>query len=213
MRRTLSIVSAVVAIVCLGQTRPAAVSIEDLIGLSRAGLSDELLEAVLEADPTIFDLDAETILAVRAAGLSERIILAMLRSGRPSPGPLGEAAGRVLAVPAEPTGPPPMVGPILVVIGRDGSADRQADADRHAYPPEVVYVPYPVLAPVYGLSSGVPRARRHMAAVPTRSGFGRFINDGFRHAVTAPAAPAQPVYWGWSGKKRPGSWDPEAPPR
>ena len=48
-----------------------AVSVRDLVELSRAGLCDEILLAVLEADPTIFDLDAGTIIEIRAAGLSE----------------------------------------------------------------------------------------------------------------------------------------------
>jgi len=227
MRRALSIPSILALIACLGQARVSAVSIRDMVELSRAGLSDELLEAVLEADPTVFSLDAETILALREAGLSERIIVAMLRSGRQPDGRRGDT-GADAAV-GRPFAPPP--APMLVIIGGNGgrgghggNAGRQAEHADEGFrgfgapvsgvsrSAEYVFVPYPVLAPAYD-SHHV--ARRSGPDSPTLAGggFGRFINDGFRRAVDTPATPAQPVYWGWSGQRRPGSWDPNASPR
>ena len=72
-------VAACAALLVIGTPTVArAVSTRDLIELSKAGLGDEVLVALIEADGTVFNLDAPKILELRAAGVSERVITAML---------------------------------------------------------------------------------------------------------------------------------------
>ena len=79
--RPLSVAACAVLLVS-GDARPPpwAVSTRDLIELSKAGLGDEVLVALIEADGTVFNLDAPKILELRAAGVSERVITAMIRN-------------------------------------------------------------------------------------------------------------------------------------
>src|SRR5262245_47234308 len=90
----------------------AAVSTRDLIELAKAGLSDDVLVALIEAAGTEFHLDAPKILELRQAGLSERVIMAMIKNTRPAPSPDASTA----AAPPPPAGPP-QNDPYFVVIG------------------------------------------------------------------------------------------------
>lgn len=142
-----------------------AVSTHDLVELSRAGLSDDVLVALIEADHTVFNLDAPRILDLCAQGLSERVITAMLRSGRSQAAGGTDTAQAALSSDASGGSPP-----TLVIIG-----------ERSAPPPvpvqpQVLVVPWviPVAAPSHGPAPVVP-----LAAVPAFRGFGRFINNGW----------------------------------
>lgn len=143
-------------------TTAGAVSIRDLVELSRAGLSDEVLVALIEADDTDFALDAPKILELRQQGVSERVITAMLKSGRSIaeavPGDVAQAA--VAAPPGEPD-------PYFVVIGEKPPAP----APR---PQLVLVVPW---APVIGKPGHHPP--RPAPPESGYRGFGRFINDGW----------------------------------
>ena len=79
---TLSTILTVVALLLLVSVRAEAVSVRDIIELSHAGLSDDVLVALIEVDDAPFSLDARRLLELRAAGVSDRVLLAMLRSGR-----------------------------------------------------------------------------------------------------------------------------------
>jgi len=134
-----------------------AVSTRDLVALAQAGLSDDVLVALVEADRTVFNLDAPRILELRAQGLSERIIIAMLKNGHRA-SQEDEATAALAPTPPDP--------PSLVVIGE------------HTPPPvtvqqtNVVVVPW---VPVVTLPAGPP------VPVPSQQvfrGFGRFINNG-----------------------------------
>ena len=138
----------------------SAVSTRDLIELAKAGLSDDVLVALIEADGTEFHLDAPKILELRQAGLSERVILAMIKNTRPAP--LPDASTE--AAPPPPAGPP-QNDPYFVVIG---------DKPPEPPPPQETYVmpwvPW-VVPPV--------RTPRHPQPFINYRGFGRFINDGW----------------------------------
>jgi hypothetical protein len=147
--------------------RPAyAVSMHDLVALSKAGLGDEVLVALIEADGTVFNLDGPKILELRAQGLSERVITAMIRNGlrenTPSPLP-------------EPVPPPPVPQPTAAA----GTAQDPYFVVIGEKPPE----PTPPPAPLYvvpWVPWVAPRIRgAHPAPFITYRGFGRFINDGW----------------------------------
>jgi hypothetical protein len=131
-----------------------AASTRDLVALSKAGLGDDVLVALVESDDTVYDLDGPQIVELRREGLSERVIVAMIRNG-----------GR-RAVDPEPSDETP---PSLVIIGETPEPEPVVVQQT-----SVIVVPYvPIARPVH------PRPR---PASPPRSGyrgFGRFINDGW----------------------------------
>jgi hypothetical protein len=146
-----------------------AVSTADIVQLAQAGLSDEVLIALIQTDNSVYPLDARRILELRDAGVSEAVIVAMLRNGRRPPD-AGAAAGDGWAPayepPLDPTGVmydgyPPVQVP---------STSTLSPSDEPRVAPPVVYLPYPVVT--------TPRGGRHQTA-PAYRGFGRFINDGW----------------------------------
>src|SRR5829696_2094540 len=62
-----------------------ALTIRDVIELSRAGLGDEVLLALIEVDRAVYATDPATLKQLKAAGVSERVIVALVRSGRENP--------------------------------------------------------------------------------------------------------------------------------
>jgi hypothetical protein len=135
-----------------------AVSTHDLIELSNAGLSDDVLVALIEADNTSFNLDAPKILELRTAGISERVITAMIKSGRAT-----DDAQAAATVPVEQ--PPVYNDQVPVVV-----------AQQQPLPPQqtVVIIPWgPIIQPPFGHRPPRP-------TIPAQfRGFGRFINDGW----------------------------------
>lgn len=166
LRRLLLPIPLAVAVLVAAAPRADAVTIHDLVELTRAGLGDEILVALIEADGTIFSLDAREILRLHEAGVSERVVLAMLRSGRDR-----REAERAPAAAAPED--PPFTG--VVIIG-----------ERPSPPPVIVqmpvYVPFVVAWP--------PRAAPDPGALqPTETfqGFGRFGIDGFSGGSVFPS--------------------------
>ena len=151
LRRT---VFALLTAVALSAGRAEAVTIRDLIELTKAGLSDPVLLALIEVDRSVFTIDTATLKQLKAAGVSDQVIVALIRSGRqPRPEPV--------AVP--------------------------------------VYVPVP------SRRSFDTRDTRHTieTTFPTDVGLVRA-----RVPVPPNCVKAEPVYWGFGGKLRPGSWEP-----
>ena len=74
---------ALLVVLSVGLARRAdAVTIADIIGLSQAGLSDDVLIALVDTDDTVFTLTASQIVQLKTAGVGERVIVAMLWQGR-----------------------------------------------------------------------------------------------------------------------------------
>ena len=193
------IVLALVTIVALAAGRAEAVTIRDLIELTKAGLSDQVLLALIEVDRGVFTIDTPTLKQLKDAGVSDAVIVALIRSGRTP------RAQEPEAVPAPEYGA--IREPEVIVI------------DHHEEPaaPAPVAVPYPVAVPVYvGVPNRVASAGR--TASPTRRHPGgdtvttTFQTDVgvVRARVPLPSncVRAEPVYWGFGGKLRPGSWQP-----
>ncbi len=173
---------AVAALLFAMAAAPAyAISVRDIIELHRAKVSDDILVALLDADPTLFSLDAAQILELKKAGVSDRVVVAMLHSGRQPRGSEqgAQAVGAEAAAEAAAAGPaespavpgayamPPASAPNYVVTGQSPELASSA-------PPLVFVAPTPWAATVVG----VPSRARSVAATPYH-GFGRFTNDGF----------------------------------
>jgi hypothetical protein len=187
MRRLLSLAVALVASLVLTAGRAEALSVRDVIELSKAGLGEEVLLALIEVDPSIFAIDAPTLKQLKAAGVSERVIVAMIKSGRtPCPDP-------VAAADPEPASIPRSREPEAVVIDhRDSPAPAPAP------------VAYPVAVPVYvPVVTDIRRRERVETVLQTDQGLVKA-----RVPVPPNCVKAQPVYWGFGGTLRPGSWEP-----
>jgi hypothetical protein len=175
--------------VALLPTEARALTIRDVIELHRSGVGEEVLLALIEVDPSIFAIDSATIKTLKSAGLSERVIIAMIKSGRTQPPPATVAPA---AAQPEPVAPQPQV---VVVDHHD--AEQPAPAVRE------VAVPVPVYIPV--------ETRRRNHATIQRNG----VDDPYgplRHppSTVTPVPPkkAEPQYWGFGGKLRPDAWQP-----
>jgi hypothetical protein len=192
LRRTLF---AILAVLAVSASRADAITIRDVIELSKAGLSDPVLLALIEVDRGVFSIDPATLRQLKDGGVSDTVIVAMIRSGRTPPA-VDAAPAPVPVTDLDPA--PRGREPEVIVI------------DHHDAPS--VAAPYPVAVPVY-----VP--------VQTNNGFSNFTNFNRRETVTtivptdmglvrarvpvpANCVKAEPVYWGFGGKLRPGSWEP-----
>lgn len=175
----------VITLIALLAGSAEALTVRDVIELSRAGLGDEVLLALIEVDRGVYSIDPATLKQLKAAGVSERVIVALVRSGRelpPDPAPL------------------PMV--------EDQAATPQVVVIDHHDEPQVVerIREVPVAVPVY-----IPVTRsRHHRAVDVSVDTSNFIPFQSGPPAARPVQPrkTEPVYWGFGGKLRPDAWDP-----
>lgn len=184
MRRLL--MAAVIAGALVGSPGNAhALTIRDIIELARTGLGDDVLLALIEVDRGVYPTDAATLKQLKAAGVSDRVLVALVRSGRET----------MVEVAPSPVEPPDAPAPQVVVI------------DHHDQPVERVReVPVPVAVPIYipvgprGRHRPIDRTFDASDFVPFQSG----------PPAARPVTPqrSEPVYWGWGGKLRPDAWQP-----
>jgi len=179
MRRLLVVLGLVVA---SWPASASALTVRDIVELSRAGLGEEILLALIEVDPSVFPIDAATLKSLKAAGVSERVIVAMVRSARPVPLPLDAVPTQDFLPAPEAATQPTAPAPQVVVI------------EHQEQTPQVREVAVPVYIPVEGHSRG-----RH-----DRDNDGQDTDRDKHHK---PAA--DPVYWGFGGKLRPDAWKPK----
>src|SRR3954466_15760028 len=105
LRRTLL---ACFSILALSAGRAEAVSVRDIIELSKAGLSDTVLLALIEVDRPVFPIDIATMKQLREAEGSDAVIVAMIKSGRPA---RDVAHAPIAAAPVEEPAPAPAPQP------------------------------------------------------------------------------------------------------
>jgi hypothetical protein len=186
--------AAVLALTGLLAVAPAAEALttREVIELTRAGLGEEVLLALIAVSGDIYAVDAASIKALKEAGVTEKVIVAMVLSGRERPA-VPEPPPAVVEPPAAELAPPPQV----VVI------EHRSPEVREVMVP--VYVP---VSPVHGRS-------RRTDAVRSPSDYSTFVPFQSGPPVVRPVVqePKQPVYWGFGGKLRPDAWGqrPEKP--
>jgi hypothetical protein len=61
---------------------PAKMSNESVIKMAKAGLSDDLIVQTIGSQPGQYSTDADSLVALKQAGVSERVITAMVNKGR-----------------------------------------------------------------------------------------------------------------------------------
>jgi hypothetical protein len=163
---------ALVALI-LVPVRAEAITLREIIELTRAGLGEEVLLALIEVDQRVFPTDPETVRMLKQAGVSERVIVAIVRSGR-IPQAVPETMPETMVVPQ--AAPPEPASPQVIFIERER--------------PIVQQVAVPVYFPVVRASRSAHRD----------------VDDHDRRHIDRKHA--EPVYWGWGGKRRPDAWDP-----
>ena len=170
-----------------------AVTLNEVIDLTRAGLGDEVLLALIEVDGGVFDVDPATLTRLKQAGVSERVIIAMVRSGRvkpvaPDPQPLADVVASQTA-------------PEVIYVPQPAPVVRE------------VAVPYPVYVAVPVGSRG--RHDRYPDAHDRApgNGAGDRQDGGYQTDVPDPSKGKAPIYWGFGGKLRPDAWQPPPPPK
>ena len=166
-----------VLLLALVPSPASAVTTKDVVSLSKAGVSDEVLLALIDRDKTIFTLDPDQLIALRNEGVSEAVVLAMLKSGRQEPPdapstrppqtPLVSAEPDVLIVGHGPDRPNTYHEYDYLGVPRGGYG---------GYPLFVVPVPVAVPAPFSGCSPAQLASVRSRPA-DTTGQFGRFMND------------------------------------
>lgn len=122
-----------------------AISIRDLIELSKEGVSDAVLIALIETDGSRFRMTPDDVRAVRAQGLSDLVIVAMIRT-RPTAAPIRDGAAESL--PAAP--PPPAAREVDVVYVPSPPVTVTQTVTQYVEAPRERRVEYaPVYVPVY----------------------------------------------------------------
>ena len=167
----------------------SALTIRDVVELTRAGLGEDVILALIEVDPSVFPIDTPTLKMLKDAGVSQRVIVAMVRSGRTqaplpmdSPGPIVEEA----------RGPEPQV---VVIDHHDSQQVRE------------VPVAVPIYVPV-AVTNRRAHVSDHVSSVPDP------VDAAHRQWVRGdvlrdePSRPSPPVYWGFGGQLRPDAWQP-----
>lgn len=186
MRRSLWVVVILAVAIGASPARAEAITLREIVELTRAGLSDEVLLALIEVDQRVFAIDSDTLKSLKDAGVSPAVIVAIVKSGRtpqPQPDPV---------IDITPPDPPP---PQVVVVER----------------PVVHEVPVVVPVPVYLAVGGRSHTRHPEPYIVPPSPFVPFGTLGVSSVVDRPEPRKrpEPVYWGWGGKLRPDAWQPK----
>jgi hypothetical protein len=183
---------AVVLTLALSASRAEAVTLQEIMQLTRAGVTDEVLLALIEIDQRVFPIDPATLTMLKQAGVSERVIVAIVKSGRtlpPAPAPSPEQVA-----------PPDPPAPQVLVIERERPVIQEVFVPVYvgvpAYPSvrHRNYVQYRTSTNPYAPISPFLRPFPSIAGVP----------DTPSPVRSQKAAP--PQYWGWGGKPRPDGW-------
>ena len=136
-----SLVGVLALVLSLAAGRAEAVTVRDVIELSKAGLSDSVLLALIDVDRSVFAIDAATLKQLKSGGVSDAVIVAMIKSGRearadatpplvPEQAPMPDAPEPA----PQPAAPPPVPYPVAV--------------------PVPIYFAVPIAAPTAALRAG-----------------------------------------------------------
>jgi hypothetical protein len=178
--RHLLFVPLVLVLALLSPAPASAVTINEIISLSKAGVSEPVILALIDRDKTIFTLGAEQLVTLQKAGVTDTIVIAMLRSGREEPPPAAvQPAPIAEAEPLpEPLPTPEQPAPSVVNVP-------------YAVP---YYVPVPVV-----VAAQAPRPRCAVRIIgtngePVTSTTGMFFKQPMQAvAVCPPEAPHRPA--------------------
>jgi hypothetical protein len=151
-----------------------AISVAEIIQLVRAGVSDDVVVALVQTGRTVFELDAGQVTMLKGAGVSDRVLLALVDTNRPpsrdAPSPPVDDQQEWVPAPGAVVG-----GTTAAEEGGTGAGWTQSGTI-----PAIFIVPVPVVTPF--TVSSVGRVRLHTERQPYFAGdrrFGGFLNDGY----------------------------------
>lgn len=173
-----------------------AVTIRDIIDLTKAGLGDEVLLALIEVDGGVFPVDPQTLTRLKEAGVSEQVIVALVRSGRAPAAVQPVEAAQMAVQPPEPVAAAQVPDEPVTVV-------REVEVPVTVVREVEVPVPYYVTVPVVVS----PGSRHGHDGHDARTGTDPFTPPPAPYQTDRPAD-RRPVYWGSGGKLRPDAWDP-----
>jgi hypothetical protein len=188
---------AVLVLLCavFGAASAQAVTLKDLMDLTKAGLGDDVLVALIEVDGGVFDIDAATLTRLKAAGVSEKVIVALVKSGRVRPAPEEpQTLANVVGQQQEPE---------TVYVERPPTT-----IVREVAVPVPVYVGIPVISHRRHERSSDDRVDVVQPSITApqllQSRLPTYLTD-----TPPPPRKRQPEYWGFGGKLRPDAWKPQ----
>jgi hypothetical protein len=141
----------------------SAVTLDQVIALAHAGVTDTVILALIDRDKTIFAIEPEQLVTLQRDGVSDAVILAMLKSGREE----GEEAARAISAYNSATiAAAVATGPDTVVVGHGPEVPNTAHVDGfYSGPPASgFYAGIPYAYPAFRYRSVLPR--RTVAPLP-----------------------------------------------
>lgn len=82
MRALHAVAVVLVTVFALAPAPVSAATVEQIVALSKAGVSEAVILALLDRDRTLLTIEPDQLVALKRDGLSDAIITAMLKSGR-----------------------------------------------------------------------------------------------------------------------------------
>lgn len=144
----------VLLVLVLSPAVASAVTVSEIVAMSKAGVSESVILALIDRDQTVLSIAPEQLVSLKREGLSDTLLMAMLRSGREQ----GDEAARAdaslnaanimssLAMSATPT-------PQVVIVGHGPDRpDTGYDGIDRSIRTGPIAVPYAA----YGLSYALP---------------------------------------------------------
>ena len=96
------VLAAIITASVLVPATASAVTLDQIVALARAGVTDAVILALIDRDKTIFSIEPEQLVSLKSAGVSEPVILAMLKSGREEGDRYGLGAAKAERLEREP---------------------------------------------------------------------------------------------------------------
>jgi len=82
LRRALVFLALAAGSLLTATGRADAVTVDQIVQLTKAGISEPVILALIDRDRSIFALEADQIVVLKQQGVSETVLIAMLKSGR-----------------------------------------------------------------------------------------------------------------------------------
>ena len=127
-------------------------SVRDVIELTKAGIGEEALVALIEVNRRVFPVDVGTLKTLKDEGVAPSVIVAMIKSGRTAPATPSPAAMDLTVAPVPQVSPAQSAAPVVVV------------EHQHEQP---IVREVPVAVPVY-VAVPVRRIDRHHVPRPPK---------------------------------------------
>ena len=164
----------------------SALTVQEVVALSKAGVSDEVLLSLIDRDKTIFAIDNDQLIALTRDRISEKLVLAMLRSGRQEPPPPAPAAIVTHVVPTDPG---------VVMFGHGPSRpNTYHEFDQLGLGGPLIVYATPYFVPPYAVTAalspnpclaGSASASRGDRTAGIAEASGRFVNNGLLPVLAA----------------------------